>query len=239
MQSIFWTRYWQHRTLVKRIPSNYWFSEIFRKIYHSRQFMSSLEIGGFPGYYSIWLKKQLGTRSALVDKHISISAISSLCKKNGLTINDISIFKSDIFKFNSSQRFDLVYSIGLIEHFDIPTKLLRQHWRLLTRNGVMMLAIPNFLGINGIFQLLFDPSNLQKHNLTLMQPEVFSKFVAKATGVKPEMLYYGGFNMWLEHPNIVQKIIIFMSLLLGYLFRLLKIDSKFTSPYLIAIAYKP
>ena len=40
--------------------------------------------------------------------------------------------------------FDIVYSMGLIEHFENPTEVIDEHIRLLNKEGFLIILIPNF-----------------------------------------------------------------------------------------------
>lgn len=238
MKTFNWLNYWKSKSIIKKIPPNYWFSEIFLPLIHQHKLHTSLEIGGYPGYYSIWLKKYSTVKPTLIDTTINQNTVSDLCQANDIAKSEISIIKGDVFKHNTTRRFDLVFSVGLIEHFSNPSKIIHRHWDLVSRHGVMLLAIPNFLGLNGVCQLLTDPENLQKHNLSIMRPKVLSEYIQKETGYTPQIFYYGGFNLWFEHPNQLQKTISIISLAFGYIFRVTKINSKLFSPYLVAVVSK-
>jgi SAM-dependent methyltransferase len=47
------------------------------------------------------------------------------------------------------ESFDLVYSSGLIEHFEDTVAVVEEHLRLLKRGGRLVLIVPNLLGLQG------------------------------------------------------------------------------------------
>lgn len=54
--------------------------------------------------------------------------------------------------------FDLVYSSGLIEHFDDTAAVVAEHIRLLKPGGKLVLAVPNLEGVQGrVFAKLARP----------------------------------------------------------------------------------
>ncbi len=66
--------------------------------------------------------------------------------------------------------FDVVYSAGVIEHFDDPREVVKRHVALLKPGGKALIVVPNYGGLYGYLQRQFDPGNLDIHNLTIMRP---------------------------------------------------------------------
>lgn len=60
-------------------------------------------------------------------------------------------------------QFDLVYSLGLMEHFNGAVALLQQVRRYLGRGGQIMTAVPNFQGVNWWLQRFGDRAILETH----------------------------------------------------------------------------
>lgn len=58
---------------------------------------------------------------------------------------------------------DLVYSFGLIEHFDDPIPILREHLRCLKVGGILVVGAPNFTGLTGCLQRWLDPTVFRWH----------------------------------------------------------------------------
>lgn len=79
---------------------------------------------------------------------------------------------SDIREFEPEQKYGLVYSCGLIEHFTDPAAVLEHHVRLCAPGGVVFLSVPNYRGrIQQWFIQRLDPEALKTHNLDLMKTE--------------------------------------------------------------------
>jgi 2-polyprenyl-3-methyl-5-hydroxy-6-metoxy-1,4-benzoquinol methylase len=55
------------------------------------------------------------------------------------------ILCEDIFQTTfEKESFDIVYSMGLIEHFENPSRIIDAHIKLLKRGGTLIITIPNF-----------------------------------------------------------------------------------------------
>ena len=57
----------------------------------------------------------------------------------------------DIFQNPFNKKFDIVFSVGLIEHFDKPDSILEKHVGLLKPGGLLICIVPNFVGFQGKF----------------------------------------------------------------------------------------
>jgi 2-polyprenyl-3-methyl-5-hydroxy-6-metoxy-1,4-benzoquinol methylase len=73
------------------------------------------------------------------------------------------------------ESFDVVYSFGLIEHFDDPRSIVRAHVTLAKPGGRTIVGIPNYGGIYGRLQRWLDPENLSLHNLDIMSTTAMAR----------------------------------------------------------------
>jgi SAM-dependent methyltransferase len=62
-------------------------------------------------------------------------------------------------------KFDVVYSGGFVEHFTDPARVMRRLRDLVAPGGVVITTVPNFRGLNGIFQRFLDRECLDRHVL--------------------------------------------------------------------------
>ena len=59
----FWANYWESKKdLAFKVPANYTFHQLIQQIVKDRKIETAIELGGFPGYYTIFLKKYLLAR---------------------------------------------------------------------------------------------------------------------------------------------------------------------------------
>lgn len=199
----FWVNYWEKkRDLIVKIPGDYLFHQQLTKIAHQYKTRTAIELGGFPGYYAVFLKKYLNLEVSLLDYFIHPPLTNQLLAANGLNLDDIDIIEADLFNYQSEKKYDLVLSCGLIEHFEDTADIVNRHIDLLNPGGVLFITLPNFLSVNGWFQRQFDRENYDKHNMRSMDPQLLRKICQDAGLLVTESGYFGKFSIWLENENV-------------------------------------
>jgi trans-aconitate methyltransferase len=103
------------------------FSNQLAAIIKNRGVQTAIELGGFPGYYAVFLKKYFKLDVTLLDYFVHEPVTNELLKANGLKPADINIIETDLFKYSPEQQFDLVLSCGLIEHFNDTGDIINRH----------------------------------------------------------------------------------------------------------------
>ncbi|MEO7361469.1 MAG: methyltransferase domain-containing protein, partial [Gemmatimonadaceae bacterium] len=126
-----------------------------------------LEIGFAPGKQLAWVASALGAQVSGIDFSepgvaLSRRLFDTLGLQGDLRCEDV--FNTS-FEFGT---FDVVYSQGVIEHWDDPRPIVRQHMELLRPGGVAVISVPNYGGIYGRLQGHIDPENLSIHNTRIM-----------------------------------------------------------------------
>jgi SAM-dependent methyltransferase len=202
---------------------------------------SSIELGGFPGYYTIYMRKYFKVRSALFDYFVHPEIVKSLMKANGLKKGDLEIIEGDLFAFPESEnKFGMVMSCGLIEHFEDTSNIIEQHLKFLDTNGTLFITLPNFRGVNGWIQKTFDRDNYDKHNIKSMDPRWLRQILIQLNLEVIECRFYGHFGVWLENPEQKSTIAKWVKQLIWVtgkvLTKLISFDSKLLSPYILIIA---
>lgn len=89
----------------------------------------------------------------------------------------------DFFSIEPEPKYDVVISLGFVEHFDDPDAVVARHLAWLRPGGRLVVGVPNFRGIYEQIQRVLDVEVLRKHNLSTMDTEWFHRTAAKA-GVK-------------------------------------------------------
>ncbi len=82
-------------------------------------------------------------------------------------------FTQPEFRREQANRFDVVWSAGVIEHFTNPRDVVGYHVELLKPGGTLVVSIPNFRGIMYPCYAAMDPETLGIHNLDIMRRDVF------------------------------------------------------------------
>ncbi len=131
--------------------------------------MSVLEVGCAPGKTLAWAARALGARVAGLDySPRGLEFARALFRHCGVA-GDLRC--EDVFATTFAPgTFDVVFSVGVIEHFDDPREIVQRHVLLAKPGGVALIAVPNYAGVYGRLQRRFDPGNLAIHNLAIMSP---------------------------------------------------------------------
>src|SRR5690606_11764627 len=96
----FWENYWESKTdIIQQIPANHTFHQQLEKIISERNVKTAIELGGFPGYYAVFLKKYFNLDVALLDYFIHPSSVNALLKENGLNDTDVELIEADLFSY--------------------------------------------------------------------------------------------------------------------------------------------
>ncbi|MBC7567396.1 MAG: methyltransferase domain-containing protein [Pedobacter sp.] len=239
----FWVDYWESKKgLSTIIPSNYLFSNELAKIIKDMGVQSAIELGGFPGYYAVFLKKYFKLEVTLLDYFVHEPVTNELLAANGLKPSDIEIVETDLFNYTPRQQFDLVLSCGLIEHFKDTADIINRHIAFVKPGGTLFITLPNFKAVNGWFQKKYDKENYDKHNIDCMNPQ-FLAAICKEAGLEViQSRYFGRFSIWLENEqqkSMVTKLLKKTIWIAGKLLtKVIPFDSKQLSPYLILEARK-
>ncbi len=129
--------------------------------------MDVLEIGFAPGKQLAYVASTFGARVTGLDFSMQGVAFATTMFERLRIPADLRC--EDVFATTLlPNRFDFVYSVGLIEHFDDPRSLVRRHVEFLKPGGTTLILIPNYRDLYGRLQQYFDPENLTIHNLNIM-----------------------------------------------------------------------
>jgi trans-aconitate methyltransferase len=239
----FWKSFWESRKgLIFHIKSNYIFGGILAKLIAEKNIKNVIELGGFPGYYAIYLKKYQHLNTTLFDYFIHEALINELLEKNGLKPGDIHIIEADLFDYKPEKLYDMVLSFGLIEHFNDTKAIIETHLQFLEPGGVLFITLPNFKSVNGWVQRKFDRENYDKHNISSMDPQLLADHCRALGLAEVEAYYHGKFSVWLEdksEQSAVAKALVKSIWLAGKIAtRIVPVESKMLSPYIVVKAVK-
>lgn len=82
-------------------------------------------------------------------------------------------------------------SVGVIEHFEDPRAVVKDHLRLVKSGGTALITVPNYRGIYGTVQKYFGAENLRRHNLDIMTCDALAGLVP-SRGVASVRTYPAG-----------------------------------------------
>ena len=202
-----------------------------------------LEIGCAKAKWLIYFAKEFGYKVYGVDYSKEGVEIA----KENLTIAAVegTILCEDIFQTSlKEQSFDIVYSMGLIEHFEYQAEIIDAHIRLLKKGGTLIITIPNFkdslyFTLNKI--LGKEKRLLETHNLRIMDKKALSDLL---WGKRIKILtldYFGPIDLTMGFGSIKVKPILYLTHLVnqivGYVTFFMP-SSRYLSPYLVLIGEK-
>jgi SAM-dependent methyltransferase len=151
-----------------------------------------LEVGGSPGRFLAYLHRTTGCECSILD----FSPHGCELARENFRLLDIPLttYEIDVFEANDLPAFDLVYSLGLIEHFDDLTQIVEAHRRLVADEGKLILGAPNFRGFNGWMAQRIDPSRLRGQNLESEDISSWKNFESLLDLERLFLGYVGGFE---------------------------------------------
>ncbi|WP_436414166.1 class I SAM-dependent methyltransferase [Petrimonas sp.] len=228
-----WDEYWKNYRFDK-IPREVVFEKYMIKLTRGSSF---IEIGGFPGIFAAYFYKRGIRDVSILDFHMNESIVRKLEKQNGLSQNTIQCIQADFFSFESEKKYDIVFSSGFIEHFQDTADVIRRHVNLMSKNGQLLILIPNFLGLNGKIQARYDKENLDSHNLKSMEINYLKEIMKPYGFYEFSVEYIGKPMVWLEpkpeNNNYRGKV-----KTLSYFLKLFPVKGRLLSPFIAIYARK-
>jgi 2-polyprenyl-6-hydroxyphenyl methylase/3-demethylubiquinone-9 3-methyltransferase len=182
---------------------------------------TALEIGCAPGEWLALLARAAGAEVSGLDYAAEgVELTRSLFHALGI-VGDLRC--EDAFASSFAKAyFDVVYSLGVIEHFEDPSQIVRIHLELTKPGGITLIAIPNYTGFYERLQRYFYPENLTIHNLSIMSKpgleqlvprDMVSHFsVYKAGHFNPGMISF--YRKW---PKLASRLTFHSLNLLGHI----------------------
>jgi len=246
----FWETYWETDTDKKKHnrPSLCVLEllRVFDEQLPGSKGMTALEIGGAKGEYLLYLVRRFGYEGYSLD--YSATGNEQTLETFSKAGYKVEVYERDLFADNSDlPLFDLVFSLGFLEHFDDPVPVVESHLNLLKPGGILLLGVPNYSGIYKCILKRLAPSMFTTHNLKIMDLSGWTGFEQKFGLEVLYKAYIGGFeplNMKkLERKTLFNRLIYFkiqvLTVLFSFRFRMLrKYNSAFISSYLIGIYRK-
>ncbi len=194
----FWDEYWTSLPLPIEIEKSKGLlireiTDVFDRFLPSQRPLSVLEIGGAPGQYGAYIHRRLGHAVTVLDS----SPVGCAKARENFQLLGIpgKVVEGDLFERRADlARFEAVYSLGLIEHFDDVTAAVRAHLEFLAPGGLLLLGAPNLRGINGPLLRRLSPSLLSKHHVEATFESTWDRFEAELRLTRLFRRFLGGFD---------------------------------------------
>lgn len=75
----------------------------------------------------------------------------------------------DLFDWKGDKKYDIIFSYGVIEHFEEPEVVIRIFREHLNNDGVIITLIPNLCGLMGALSKLFVPEIYKIHKVISLE----------------------------------------------------------------------
>ncbi len=197
----YWDDFWKKMEIPKKVDLNFsndlHIARILNKYLKKDKNKIAFEVGCAPGKWLIYLAENFNysvegceyLESASIKTHQNLK----LCK-----VSNFHIYTSDFLDFNPDMKYDIVLSLGFIEHFIDSDTICKKHAELLKPYGTLIIGIPKFTGINLLIANFLDTFNeqmiIQEHNLSIMNLNYFNNLGDKINCKKLFVNYVGGFE---------------------------------------------
>ena len=217
------------------------FSGLFWKYLHkSNKDRVALEIGCVPGRFLAYVCKHFGYFPEGIDFVKDADQITGKILRNS-GIKEYKIYTQDFLEWKAEKKYDLVLSMGFIEHFQNPYEISKKHVDILKKGGKLILEVPNFANGQKLLHYHLDRENLSRHNTASMSKSYFKTF-AKRFNLRIDYLgYYGGLFkfFWInKHPTRMQNRAYMVLNAISNFTKKINLANRYFSPYLIMIAQK-
>jgi 2-polyprenyl-3-methyl-5-hydroxy-6-metoxy-1,4-benzoquinol methylase len=154
-----------------------------------------LEIGCAPGKLLAWVAA--GLRAEVSGLDVSERGLTTARRLFGALHLHADFRHEDLRQTTFPDgTFDVVLSVGLIEHFTDPRDVVRRHVGLAKPGGTVLMTVPNYRGIYGRLKEHFEPESLLQHNLDIMTCEALVGLVDKADASEITAYHAGRLSPW-------------------------------------------
>lgn len=241
------SKLFSNKNIIFQWFQNYEFYHIC-KFFIKKKYKTIFEIWCAPGNYLInFYKKNNLTPNGIEYSKEWIKKTKKNLKYQWIKANIIQWdFFDNTFLQKNKEKYDIVYSLWFIEHFENPQDAINRHFALTKKGWLVIITIPNLFYINKLF---VSKKILNIHNITIMNIPTIKK-IFKQYNIIKIAYYWWLFNMWLFiYENYLLEKIRFSFFIIQrlifdpisiFLYKTLKINfsNKYTSPGIIIICKK-
>jgi SAM-dependent methyltransferase len=193
----FWDDYWSETPLPAEVTkgSSPYLDEILSVL---DRFLppdggsTALEIGGAPGQWLAYVHRRFRYDvHALDSSPVGVEQTRSNLRLLGI---EGIVHEGDMFSASIPVDFDVVYSLGLVEHFENLSAAVTAHLRFLRPGGLLVIGCPNLRGLNRVILRRLSPALLELHNLDSMDLRRWEAFEREHRLEAVFKAYIGGFE---------------------------------------------
>lgn len=243
-----WDKIWREAGLPQVIKEPYApnyvliMDQVFKKHLPQNKDLEFIELGCAPGRWSHYFHTEFGYKVSGIDN--SASGIELTRRNLELLGVKADLYLGNVLDHKFNKQFDVVFSMGLIEHFDPTDEIVDKHVSLVKKGGVLIIGVSNLK--KSIYALLqsFINKDILKEHVPFSKETLFK--LLHVSGVKVIFCdYVGVLNFYLlnipSDKQFLHEIIKYSQTIMDKFLKTLKIkkESRLFSPYIFIIAKKP
>jgi SAM-dependent methyltransferase len=198
-----------------------------------------IELGATPGNNLVYFAKTFSYHVTGLD-YAGVEVMRQFLDKQNISY---SLVDEDMFKWDGQESYDVVFSTGVVEHFDPIDTVFDVHKNACRPGGYVVICIPNMRYANKLIADLFSPGLSGKHNLKMMKPKILKGqfdhryevlycgyYKTSLLNIDPNYDYFGGKIFLKKAHKLLRQV---CSVL-----RIDNIPNRFFSPNIVVIARK-
>ncbi len=170
-----WDLVWKKRNIASDIVDfgrkiyTYFFRRVLKRYLSKNDEM--LELGCGTSLLSISLAPCV---KKIVGLDISQASLD-ISKKNANAkgVKNMEFVIGDCKNVQYENKFDFVWSNGLIEHFEDPESVVREHFKTVKKGGAVLIAVPYYYSYHKVWYVISRPKLLRKLWLWLDVKQIF------------------------------------------------------------------
>lgn len=238
-----WNESWDSIAKFQPVPETDAIPQFLSKFLKDGSEKSALEVGCFPGGFIDYVGSKGYTING-IDTYAGVTKLNTWLSERGRRVG---YFKqaslSEYAHLVTRPYYDVVMSLGLIEHFENFCEILYDHAMLCNRDGKVIIGAPNFASpFQRALHRVLDGDNFEKHVLESMYPKVWAVYLA-ALGFRidycgPVGRFSFWSNTWLPNlpDNKAQSLQQLMTGIQGYVAGLGELFNQNESGYVAVVA---
>ncbi len=161
------------------------FKDLYSKYIEAGE--TCFEVGCYPGNNLIYFAKEFGYSVSGIDISPRVhNQVPAHLETNGVQAEEL--ICQDFLTFEASKTYDLVFSIGFVEHFWNWEEIIVKHTELVNRGGTLIINCPNLTHLQYLLHRLLNPRVFETHFIEAMYLDRWYR-ILKENGMKP--LYHG------------------------------------------------
>ena len=192
-----------------------------------------IELGAMPGNHLVYFNKEFGYHVCALDYVADMEVLKRTFAINSVT--DFDVVNCNLFGFFPNKKFDIVFSSGLVEHFEDWRTIWKKHIELLKSGGFLFIGIPNTKYLHWILMKIFCPSILAVHRTHLMSLKTLNRLSAEAGLEVLFCDYIATYRPFYPIPtpiNFISRVVIKLLHMAG----LDEVPNRWASPFIFLIA---